>query len=60
MAVSMSSQPKADARAAVLAASSVDAPQEELHAAIIEVAEYINGVYVLKSSSDHPELNQFR
>lgn len=60
MAVSMSTQPKADARAAVLAASSVDAPHEELHAAIIEIAEYINGVYVLKSSSDHPELNPFR
>lgn len=61
-AVSVKTQPKTDARgaAAVAAALSVEAPQEELHAAICEVAEYVNGVYLVKSSSDHPELNQLR
>uniref|UniRef100_A0A803M930 DNA-directed RNA polymerase III subunit RPC5 n=1 Tax=Chenopodium quinoa TaxID=63459 RepID=A0A803M930_CHEQI len=58
MAVSMSALPKADARAAVAAAKGVDAPQEELHAAICEIAYNVHGVYMLKSSSEHPEFDQ--
>ncbi|XP_021722141.1 DNA-directed RNA polymerase III subunit RPC5-like [Chenopodium quinoa] len=60
MAVSMSALPKADARAAVAAAKGVDAPQEELHAAICEIAYNVHGVYMLKSSSEHPEFDQLR
>lgn len=63
MAVSMSALPKADPRAAaaaVSAARGVDAPQEELQAAICEVAVNVHGVYVLKSSSEHPEYDPLR
>lgn len=60
MAVSMSTLPKADARAVVAAALSVDGPHEELQAVISEVAVNVHGVYVLKSSSEHPEFNPLR
>ncbi|XP_021763359.1 DNA-directed RNA polymerase III subunit RPC5-like [Chenopodium quinoa] len=59
MAVSMSALPKADARAAVAAAKGVDAP-EELKAAIREIAYNVHDVYMLKSSSEHPEFDQLR
>lgn len=62
IAVSMSALPKADARAAaaVAAAKGIDAPQEELRSVICEVAFNVHGVYVLKSSSEHPELDPLR
>ncbi|XP_057549523.1 uncharacterized protein LOC130827712 isoform X2 [Amaranthus tricolor] len=59
MAVSMSALPKADARAsaAVLAA---DAPQEELQSVICDIAVNIHGVYLLKSSPEHSEVDPLR
>lgn len=60
MAVSESSRPKGFAREAVAAANGVDAPPEELQAIISQVAINIHGVYVLKSSPDHPQYDQFR
>ncbi|KAK6924326.1 DNA-directed RNA polymerase III subunit Rpc5, partial [Dillenia turbinata] len=52
MAVSQSSSPKIDAREVVAAALGVDAPPEELHEVISQVAINVHGVYVLKSSSE--------
>ncbi|KAL3527082.1 hypothetical protein ACH5RR_011738 [Cinchona calisaya] len=60
MAVSESSRPKGFAREAIAAANGVDAPLEELQAIINQVAINIHGVYVLKSSTDHPQFDQFR
>ncbi|KAL2897049.1 DNA-directed RNA polymerase III subunit RPC5 [Bienertia sinuspersici] len=62
MAVTVSSHPKADVKAALImdAAKGVDAPQEELQAAICEFAVNVHGVYVLKSSSEYPEYDPLR
>ncbi|XP_057984173.1 uncharacterized protein LOC131168607 isoform X2 [Malania oleifera] len=60
LAVSQSTLPKADARAAVAAASAVDGPKEELQAVIDLVATNVHGVYVWKSSLEHAEYNLFR
>ncbi|XP_074268717.1 uncharacterized protein LOC141592055 [Silene latifolia] len=62
-AVSMSVLPKVGAKnSAVMAAvkNVVDAPIEELQAIINEYAINVHGLYVLKSSSEHPELNPLR
>lgn len=60
MAVSKTSHPKGDAKEVLAAAKGVDAPMEELQAVIGQVAINIHGVYVPKSSPDHPDCNDFR
>ncbi|KAF8405189.1 hypothetical protein HHK36_010089 [Tetracentron sinense] len=60
MAVAKSNFPSADARAFVAAAHGVNTPQEDLQAVISEVAINVHGVYVSKSSSEHPEYDPFR
>ncbi|XP_052196498.1 uncharacterized protein LOC127803915 isoform X2 [Diospyros lotus] len=60
MAVSESTRPKGVAREAIAAANGVDAPQEELLEIINQVATNIHGVYVSKSSSDHPQYDPLR
>lgn len=58
MAVNNSTLPKVDA-SLVSAANAVDTP-DELKVAISQVAIEINGVYALKSSTEHPELDPLR
>ncbi|XP_059623709.1 uncharacterized protein LOC132266739 [Cornus florida] len=60
MAVSESSRPKGVPREAIAAANGVDAPQEELMEIIKQVATNIHGVYVSKSSPDHPQYDELR
>ncbi|KAL2927382.1 DNA-directed RNA polymerase III subunit RPC5 [Bienertia sinuspersici] len=62
MAVTVSSHPKADVKAALImaAAKGVDAPEKELQAAICEFTVNVHGVYVLKSSSEYPEYDPLR
>lgn len=60
MAISQSTLPKADARMVVAAAYGVDAPSEELHEIINQVATNIHGLFVLKSSPEHPEYDPLR
>lgn len=60
MAVSKTSRPKGDAKEVLAAAKGVDAPIEELQDVIGQVAINIHGVYVPKSSPDHPECDAFR
>ncbi|KAA8531837.1 hypothetical protein F0562_006446 [Nyssa sinensis] len=60
MAVSESTRPKGVGREAVAAANGVDAPQEELLEIINQVAINIHGVFVPKSSSDHPQYDELR
>lgn len=57
MAVSMSTLSKMDAGAALKA---VEAPPEELQAVISEIALNVHGLYVLKSSLEHPEVDSLR
>lgn len=45
---------------AVAAAYGVDAPPEELQEIINQVAMNIHGLYVLKSSPEHPEYDPLR
>lgn len=59
MALSESFKPKGS-REAVTAALSVDKPTDELKAIISQVCIDIHGVYVLKSSPDNPDLDDFR
>ncbi|KAG2720013.1 hypothetical protein I3760_02G016500 [Carya illinoinensis] len=60
LAISQSTLPKADARMVVAAAYGVDAPSEELHEIINQVATNIHGLFVLKSSPEHPEYDPLR
>lgn len=60
MAVSQTYLPKGTPKEAVAAAKGVDAPVEELQAVIGQVAINIHGVYVAKSSPDHPDCDMFR
>lgn len=60
LAISQSTLPKADPRMAVAAAYGVDAPPEELQEIINQVAMNIHGLYVLKSSPEHPEYDPLR
>ncbi|KAI4325817.1 hypothetical protein MLD38_031181 [Melastoma candidum] len=60
LAVSQSTLPKADARMAIAAAYGVDAPPNELKEIINQVAAEIHGLYVLKASPEHPELDPLR
>ena len=60
MAVSESNRPKGVAGEAKAAALGVDAPQEELLEIISQVATDIHGVYVSKSSFDHPQYDPLR
>ncbi|XP_010254912.1 PREDICTED: DNA-directed RNA polymerase III subunit RPC5-like [Nelumbo nucifera] len=58
--LAVSKNNKAHARAAVAAAQGVSAPLPELQAVIDQVAINVHGVYVLKSSEEHPELDPLR
>ncbi|XP_047334137.1 uncharacterized protein LOC124937852 [Impatiens glandulifera] len=60
MAVSESTRPKGMAKEAIAAANGVDAPRSELVEMIGQVAIDIHGVYVPKTSYDHPEYDSFR
>ncbi|XAR73887.1 hypothetical protein NMG60_11008005 [Bertholletia excelsa] len=62
MAVSVAGPAKGEHKKAVLvaAANGVDVPQEELHEIISQFATNIHGVYVSKSSSDHPQYDPLR
>ncbi|GAB4847116.1 hypothetical protein Ancab_026126 [Ancistrocladus abbreviatus] len=60
IAVSMSTQPKMDARAARAVKSGAEAPQEELEKVISEIAINVHGLYVLRSSLEHPEFDPLR
>ncbi|KAJ8764454.1 hypothetical protein K2173_006194 [Erythroxylum novogranatense] len=60
LAIAQSTLPKADPRMTIAAASGADAPPEELKEVISEVATFVHGSYVLKSSSDHPEYDSLR
>ncbi|KAA8531839.1 hypothetical protein F0562_006443 [Nyssa sinensis] len=60
MAVSESTRPKGVSREAVAAVNGVDAHQEKLLEIINQVAINIHGVFVPKSSSDHPQYDELR
>ncbi|GKU94570.1 hypothetical protein SLEP1_g8041 [Rubroshorea leprosula] len=62
LAVSQSATPKLDhsSKFAVTAAAGADAPENELKEVISQVAVEIGGLYVLKSSLEHPEYDPFR
>nr|XP_043616767.1 DNA-directed RNA polymerase III subunit RPC5 isoform X2 [Erigeron canadensis] len=47
-------------REARVAAEAADAPQEELQKVLNEVAVNIHGVFVLRSSADHPQYDELR
>ncbi|KAI3785276.1 hypothetical protein L1987_44392 [Smallanthus sonchifolius] len=59
MAVSENSQRKGT-REARAAAAAADAPQEELQRILTQVAVYIHGSFVLRSSPDHPQYDDLR
>ncbi|KAI8032534.1 DNA-directed RNA polymerase III subunit RPC5 [Camellia lanceoleosa] len=60
MALSESTRPKGVPKDAIAAAKGFDTPQEELLEIIGQVATNIHGVYVSKSSSDHPQYDPLR
>ncbi|KAK2977030.1 hypothetical protein RJ640_011088 [Escallonia rubra] len=60
MAVSESNHRKGIAREAIAAVNVVDAHPEQLREVITTVAREIYGVYVSKSSPDHPQYDQLR
>uniref|UniRef100_A0A5B7B016 DNA-directed RNA polymerase III subunit RPC5 n=1 Tax=Davidia involucrata TaxID=16924 RepID=A0A5B7B016_DAVIN len=60
MAVSDSIRQKGFAREAIAAANGIDAPQEELLEIFSQVAINIHGVFVSKSSPDHPQHDELR
>ncbi|XVE87275.1 hypothetical protein DITRI_Ditri18aG0103800 [Diplodiscus trichospermus] len=61
LALSQSSLPKADARMVVKAAYGADAPEHELQEVVSQVAvELHGGLFVLKSSLEHPEYDPLR
>ncbi|WRX08584.1 DNA-directed RNA polymerase III subunit Rpc5 - like 1 [Theobroma cacao] len=61
LALSQSTLPKADARMVVKAAYGADAPEHELQEVVSEVAvELHGGLFVLRSSPEHPEYDPLR
>ncbi|XWS42031.1 hypothetical protein CRYUN_Cryun17cG0133800 [Craigia yunnanensis] len=61
LALSQSTLPKADARMVVKAAYGADAPEHELQDVVGQVAvELHGGLFVLKSSPEHPEYDPLR
>ncbi|OMO84297.1 DNA-directed RNA polymerase III subunit Rpc5 [Corchorus olitorius] len=61
LAVSLSTHPKADARIEVRAAEGANAPEHELREVVSQVAvEVHGGLFILRSSPDHPEYDPLR
>ncbi|XVF62008.1 hypothetical protein PTKIN_Ptkin08bG0181900 [Pterospermum kingtungense] len=61
LALSQSTLPKADARMVVKAAYGADAPEHELQEVVSQVAvELHGGLFVLRSSPEHPEYDALR
>ncbi|OMO56869.1 DNA-directed RNA polymerase III subunit Rpc5 [Corchorus capsularis] len=61
LAVSLSTHPKADARKEVKAAEGANAPEHELREVVSQVAvEVHGGLFILRSSPDHPEHDPLR